>query len=137
MSVYVGIDVHRKWSQVGVINRDGEVLANRTVPHGVAPILGAIGSLPAGTPTAFKAAYGWGWLVEDYGFVLHLVHPLRCKGHRLGAAEERQGRRRDLGLAAARRLAARGVDRPAAGEPATDAAAAPGPAAVTRMSDPA
>jgi transposase len=31
---------------------------------------------------AFEAAYGWGWLVElleDYGFVPHLVHPLRCK----------------------------------------------------------
>ena len=35
-----------------------------------------------GTPVAFEAAYGWGWLVElleDYGFDPHLVHPLRCK----------------------------------------------------------
>ena len=41
-----------------------------------------IGELPAGTPVAFEAAYGWGWLVElleDYGFDPHLVHPLRCK----------------------------------------------------------
>jgi transposase len=41
-----------------------------------------IGGLPAGTPVAFEAAYGWGWLVElleDYGFDPHLVHPLRCK----------------------------------------------------------
>jgi hypothetical protein len=29
MSVYVGIDVHRKRSQVAVINQDGEVLVNR------------------------------------------------------------------------------------------------------------
>jgi predicted NBD/HSP70 family sugar kinase len=28
MSVYVGIDVHRKRSQVAVIDQDGEVLAN-------------------------------------------------------------------------------------------------------------
>ena len=82
MSVYVGIDVHRKRSQVAVIDADGEVLANRNVPNGVEPILGVIGGLPPGTPAAFEAAYGWGWLaglLEDYGFDPHLVHPLRCK----------------------------------------------------------
>src|SRR6266550_4326268 len=82
MSVYVGIDVHRKRSQVAVIDQDGEVLANRNVPNGVKPIPGVIGGLPAGTPAAFEAAFGWGWLVElleDYGFSPHLVHPLRCK----------------------------------------------------------
>ena len=40
MSVYVGIDVHRKRSQVAVIDRSGEVLANRNVPNGLEPILG-------------------------------------------------------------------------------------------------
>src|SRR5689334_3996056 len=82
MSVYVGIAVHRKRSQVAVIDQDGEVLANRNVPNGVKPILGVIGGLPAGTPAAFEAAFGWGWLaalLEDYGFEAHLVHPLRCK----------------------------------------------------------
>jgi len=34
MSVYVGIDVHRKRSQVAVIDTGGEVLANRNVPMG-------------------------------------------------------------------------------------------------------
>ena len=82
MSVYVGIDVHRKRSQVAVINEGGEVLANRNVPNGTQPVLGVIGGLPPGTPVAFEAAFGWGWLVElleDYGFAPHLVHPLRCK----------------------------------------------------------
>jgi len=82
MSVYVGIDVHRKRSQVAVIDQEGEVLANRNVPNGAKPILGVIGGLPAGTPAAFEAAFGWGWLVElleDYGFAPHLVHPLQCK----------------------------------------------------------
>src|SRR5438045_416436 len=82
MSVYVGIDVHRKRSQVAVIDSGGEVLANRNVPNGVEPILGVIGGLPAGTPAAFEAAFGWGWLaelLEDYGFSPHLAHPLRCK----------------------------------------------------------
>jgi transposase len=82
MSVYVGIDVHRKRSQVAVVDQSGEVLANRNVPNGVEPILGVIGGLPPGTPAAFEAAFGWGWLVElleGYGFGPHLVHPLRCK----------------------------------------------------------
>jgi hypothetical protein len=82
MSVYVGIDVHRKRSQVAVIDHEGQVLANRNVPNGVETILGVIGGLPPGTPAAFEAAFGWGWLVElleDYGFAPHLVHPLRCK----------------------------------------------------------
>jgi hypothetical protein len=34
MSVYVGIGVHRKRSQVAVIDANGEVLANRNVPTG-------------------------------------------------------------------------------------------------------
>src|SRR5258708_28857387 len=82
MSVYVGIDVHRKRSQVAVIDAGGEVLANRHVPNGGEPILKVIGGLPPGTPAAFEAAFGTGWLVElleGYGFEPHLVHPLRCK----------------------------------------------------------
>src|SRR6266699_1781308 len=82
MSVYVGIDVHRKRSQVAVVTGDGQVQLNRNVVNGSEPMLRLIGGLPAGTPVAFEAAYGWGWLVElleDYGFDPHLVHPLRWK----------------------------------------------------------
>ena len=43
MSVYVGIDVHRKRSRVAVIDQDGQVLANRNVNNGVTPILSVIG----------------------------------------------------------------------------------------------
>src|SRR5579859_1103079 len=82
MSVYVGIDVHRKRSRVAVVDEGGAVLANRNVPNGVEPILRVIGGLPAGTPAAYEAAFGWGWLLElleAYGFEPHMVHPLQCK----------------------------------------------------------
>ncbi|MFI9325081.1 IS110 family transposase [Kitasatospora aureofaciens] len=82
MSVYVGIDVHRKRSQIAVVDEAGEVQVNRNVPNGVETVLGVIGDLSIGTPVAFEAAYGWGWLVElleDYGYQPHLVHPLQCK----------------------------------------------------------
>ena len=82
MSVYVGIDVHRKRSQVAVVTEDGKVQLNKNVVNGSEPFLRLIGDLPAGTPVAFEAAFGWSWLadlLEDYGFDAHLVHPLRCK----------------------------------------------------------
>ena len=82
MSVYVGIDVHRKRSQVAVVAEDGQVQLNKNVVNGSEPLLRLIGDLPPGTPVAFEAAFGWGWLaelLEDYGFEAHLVHPLRCK----------------------------------------------------------
>jgi hypothetical protein len=129
MCVYVGIDVHRKRSQVAVVTGDGTVELNKNVVNGSAPMLGLIGGLPSGTPVAFEAAFGWGWLVElleDYGFGPHLVHPLRCKAIASARGEERQGRRSALGAAAARGPAARGVDRPAAGAPAPRPGAAPG-----------
>jgi len=131
MSVYVGIDVHRKRSQVAVIDSGGEVLANRNVPNGVETILGVIGGLPPGTPAAFEAAFGWGWLVElleNYGFDPHLVHPLQCKAIASARLKNDKGRCRDPGAAAARRSAAGGVDRAAAGAAAAGAAAAPRPA---------
>jgi hypothetical protein len=43
MSVYVGIDVHRKRSRVAVVDQAGGMLANRNVPDGVEPILRLIG----------------------------------------------------------------------------------------------
>jgi transposase len=82
MSVYVGIDVHRKRSQVAVVTEDGTVQLNKNVVNGSEPFLRLIGDLPAGTPVAFEAAFGWSWLaelLEDYAFEAHLVHPLRCK----------------------------------------------------------
>ena len=82
MSVYVGIDVHRKRSQVAVVTEDGTVQLNKNVVNGSEPMLRLIGELPSGTPVAFEAAFGWSWLaelLEDYGFEAHMVHPLRCK----------------------------------------------------------
>jgi len=64
MSVYVGIDVHRKRSQVAVVDEGGQVLANRNVPNGVEPILRVIGGLPSGTPAAYEAGFRRGWLLE-------------------------------------------------------------------------
>src|SRR5690349_11198803 len=130
MSVYVGIDVHRKRSQVAVVTEDGQVQLNKNVVNGSEPMLRLIGELPVGTPVAFEAAFGWSWLaelLEDYGFEAHMVHPLRCKAIASARLKNDKGRRRHFGAAAAGGPAARGVDRPAGGPPAPRAAAAPDP----------
>ena len=62
MSVYVGIDVHRKRSQVAVVTEDGQVQLNKNVANDSGPMLRLIGDQPAGTPVASEAASGWGWL---------------------------------------------------------------------------
>ena len=115
MSVYVGIDVHRKRSQVAVAGQSGEVLTNRNVPNGVEPILKVIGGLPPGTPAASGAAYGTSWLaglLEDYGFAPHLVHALRCKAIASARLKNDEVRCCDLGAAAARRPAPGGAGSP-------------------------
>src|SRR5213596_1881148 len=129
MSVYVGIDVHRKRSQVAVVAEDGKVQLNKNVVNGSEPMLRLIGDLPSGTPVAFEAAFGWGWLaglLEDYGFEAHLVHPLRCKAIASARLKNDKGRRGDPGPAAAGGPAPAGAACPAGGPAAAGAAAAPG-----------
>ena len=107
----MGIDVHRKRSQVAVVNEDGTVELNKNVVNGSEPMLRLIGGLPAGTPVASGAAFGWGWLaelLENYGFEAHLVHPLRCKVIASARLKNDKGRRGDPGAAAACGPAARG-----------------------------
>jgi transposase len=92
MSVYVGIDVHRKRSQVAVVDEAGQVLANRNVVNGVEAILSVIGRYPTHTPVAFEAAFGWGWLVElldDYGYEAAPGASDAVHGDRAGPVDER------------------------------------------------
>jgi Transposase. len=129
MSVYVGIDVHRKRSQVAVVTGDGQVQLNKNTVNGTEPILRLIGDLPAGTPVAFEAAFGWSWLaelLEDYGFEAHLVHPLRCKA--IASARLKNDKVDAAILAQLLRadLLPEASDRAAPGAAAPGAAAAPG-----------
>jgi hypothetical protein len=91
------------------------VQLNKNTVNGTEPLLRLIGDLPAGTPVASGAAFGWGWLLrllEDYGFDPHLVHPLRCKAIASARLKNDKGRRGDPGAAAAGGPAARGAGSP-------------------------
>src|SRR3712207_5622132 len=80
--VYVGMDVHRKRSQVAVVDDSGTEMLNRSLRNDPAELVPRLGRLEPGTPVAFEAAYGWGWvteLLEDLELKPHLAHPLACK----------------------------------------------------------
>ena len=80
--VYVGIDVHRKRSQVAVLDEAGTQLSNRNYENGSEDLRAALDDLEPGTGVAFEAAYGWGWLadlLEECELDAHLAHPSACK----------------------------------------------------------
>ena len=82
MGVYVGMDVHRRRSQIAIVDQAGDQQRNRNLANDPAKLVPFLGVLPPGTPVAFEAAYGWGWLVElleELELKPHLVHPSRCK----------------------------------------------------------
>jgi transposase len=62
MRVCVGMDVHRKRSQVAVVDDTGIQQRNRNVPNHPTKLVPVLGGLPPGTPVAFEAATaGAGW----------------------------------------------------------------------------
>jgi transposase len=81
MNVYVGMDVHRKRSQSPSWMTPASPSVTATWPT-TRPSCSRSFALAPGTPVAFEAAYGWGWLVElleELELEPHLVHPSRCK----------------------------------------------------------
>ena len=81
--VYIGVDLHRKVSQVAAVQANGEALWNRRIrslPEKFAEIIGDLPALPAGV--AFEATYGWGWFADlraDLGLPAHMSHPKGTK----------------------------------------------------------
>jgi Transposase len=82
MRVEVGMEVHRKRSQVALVDEHGGQLLHRNLANNSAELAAILGRLEPGTAVALEAAYGWGWLAElpeELELEPHLVHPRRCK----------------------------------------------------------
>src|SRR5437764_4808165 len=80
--VYVGIDLHRKSSQLCALDEHGEQLLSRRVVNEPEALLAALAQLPERPTVALEAAFGWEWLadlLESEGIELHLAHPLRTR----------------------------------------------------------
>jgi transposase len=80
--VYVGIDLHRKRSQIAVLDRDGAEILSRRIVNEAEIFLDLLQELGDDAQVALEATYGWEWLadlLEEAGYELHLAHPLRTK----------------------------------------------------------
>jgi hypothetical protein len=65
--VYIGVDLHRKTTQVAAVDGEGALLVNRKLPTSGPEILRVFGEVAAeATPTAvaFEATFGWGWFAD-------------------------------------------------------------------------
>jgi transposase len=78
--LYVGVDLHRKASQVAVVDEQGKLIFNRHVPSqrdDLLRVFGEAGPIES-MQVAYEATYGWGWfadLLEDVGIPAHMAHP--------------------------------------------------------------
>jgi transposase len=78
---WVGIDLHRRRSQIAIIDEHGELTLQKRIPTGRETIRELLGD-PESTHVVLEATYGWEWLaelLEEAGFDVHLAHPLRTR----------------------------------------------------------
>jgi transposase len=80
--MYVGIDLHRKRSQIAALDEDGGEILSRRIGNDPEVFSAILAELGGDAKVALEATYGWEWLadlLEDEGAELHLAHPLRTK----------------------------------------------------------
>src|ERR671911_1014760 len=80
--IYVGIDLHRKRSQIAALDEQGTELLSRRVANEPEALKALLAELGGELQVALEATYGWEWLadlLEAEGHELHLSHPLRTK----------------------------------------------------------
>jgi transposase len=80
--LYVGVDAHKRMSQMTVMDSDGKVLDRRRVPSTQAGIHDALGSYDEPMKSVVEASYCWGpihdWLDEVTDDVV-LAHPSKVR----------------------------------------------------------
>ncbi len=81
--LYVGVDLHRKHSQVAVLDQEGSLQLNRRIESTPTEFRRVFGELEAEPlSVVFEATYGWSWfadLLQDVGIEAHMAHPLATK----------------------------------------------------------
>ena len=78
----VGIDLHRRRSQVAVVDDAGAETLSRPIANDPQTFLELLAEIDGESKIALEATFGWEWLVElleGAGYEVHLAHPLRTK----------------------------------------------------------
>ncbi|MFA5089379.1 MAG: IS110 family transposase [Candidatus Omnitrophota bacterium] len=79
---HIGIDLHKKFSQVAVLNEKGVVLDNRRVDNDPPLLTEHLSSFPKETPVTLEATIGYEWmsdLLAENGFEIKLANPKKVR----------------------------------------------------------
>jgi transposase len=81
--LYVGMDIHKRFSQVAVLNEGGEVLDQRRLNHTpVEELIEYFNRFPKDTQVIMEPTCGWAWLsdrIVSLGLEVILGHPLKVR----------------------------------------------------------
>jgi transposase len=79
MQYFIGLDVHRKFSQACVLDQMGHTVCQSKLYHEDTPRFAEFfAGFPAATALAMEATMGWMWIadmLQERGFEVHLAHP--------------------------------------------------------------
>lgn len=84
MSQYVGIDLHRRRSQVVILDGDGTRLSSVKVESSPVALSAAVGKAGPAPEVVLEATWGWYWaadVLEEMGCRVHMAHPLGVRGY--------------------------------------------------------
>ncbi len=79
---HIGVDLHKKFSQVAVLDKKGEVLANKRVPNNPDLLAEHFSDFPKETPVTLEATIGYEWmsdLLTDIGLKVNLANPRKVR----------------------------------------------------------
>lgn len=81
--IYVGMDIHKNYSSVAVINQEGKTVERSRLDHRYREELTKyFNQFPPKTQVVMEATCGWGWLaelLEDLGLEVKLANPSKVK----------------------------------------------------------
>jgi transposase len=93
--VYVGMDIHKHYSSVAVIDQEGETVERSRAEHRFREeLLGYFNKFPKETQVVMEASCGWGWLsevLEDMGLKVKLAHPSKGESNSGESDKDGQG----------------------------------------------
>lgn len=83
MSDYkLGMDVHKRYSQIAVLDADGKVCRREKLVHSPEILQAYLSQFPEGTPVAFETVGNWYWIaeaIEAAGCEALLTHAAKAK----------------------------------------------------------
>lgn len=79
---HIGLDVHRRFSQVAVLDETGKLVEKARLDNDPEQFMAYLERFPKKTAVSLEATLGWEWvgdLLESKGFDVNLANPLKVK----------------------------------------------------------